>query len=651
MLNNQKFRQVYLEGVDASLQRNLPNLQQRNFLFDYNYAISHNLTRSLRFNFNAATSSIIRQEQDVNNPFLDPVNSADRAALWQGLLNTGEPNTHFQSLSLNYKLPFQYIPILSFIDATYNYTGNFNWIRGSEALSQVVSENGIPLGIVNTIQNNNTKTLTAAVSFAKLYTALGLKSRSSNFTSQPRRPQAVNDSSAVKKNTVLKKSITRAVDLLTAIKRIQISYNENNGSVIPGYLPSVGFAGSMRPTLGYTLGSQADIRYEAARQGWLTAFPNFNQSFTQLRSNRFKSTAQVVPFEGLIIDINAERDFAENVMENFSIQNQEYFPRNSNRYGNFGMSTVLVQTAFKNGRGITHENFEDFRNNRLILAQRLAENSSIDTTEKDAEGYPTGFGKNQQAVILHSFLAAYSGVDAAAVSLDPFRQTPLPNWNLKFTGLTKLKPIADLFSRFSLNHAYRASYTLTNFQTNFDYNPQLPNALDKAGNQIPEILYSNVNLVEQFNPLARIDMEFTNSLRVLAEIRKERAISLSLDNNLITESLGDEYVVGLGYRIQEVRFRTSIGDRRVILNGDLNIKADVSYRDNVTVLRNLEYDNNQVTAGQRLMSIKIAADYALTRNLTALFFYDHNFSEFAISTAFPQTSVRSGFTIRYNFGN
>ena len=84
---------------------------------------------------------------------------------------------------------------------------------------------------------------------------------------------------------------------------------------------------------------------------------------------------------------------------------------------------------------------------------------------------------------------------------------------------------------------------------------------------------------------------------------------------------------------------------------DLNIKADVSYRDNITVLRNLEYDNNQVTAGQRLMAIKVTADYALTKNLTALFFYDHNFSEFAISTAFPQTSIRSGFTIRYNFGN
>ena len=39
-------------------------------------------------------------------------------------------------------------------------------------------------------------------------------------------------------------------------------------------------------------------------------------------------------------------------------------------------------------------------------------------------------------------------------------------------------------------------------------------------------------------------MEFKNSIKILAEFRKERAISLSLDNNLITETLGDEYIVG-----------------------------------------------------------------------------------------------------------
>ena len=31
--------------------------------------------------------------------------------------------------------------------------------------------------------------------------------------------------------------------------------------------------------------------------------------------------------------------------------------------------------------------------------------------------------------------------------------------------------------------------------------------------------------------------------------------------------------------------------------------------------------------------------------------FDYSFSEYAISTAFPQTTIRSGFTMRYNFGN
>ena len=649
ILNNQKFRQVYLEGTDAALQRSLPNLQQRNFLFDYNYALSHNLTRSLRFNFNAATSSIIRQNADISQNGLTSVEDSQRA-LWEGLFNPGEPNSHFQSLALNYKLPFQYLPFLSFIDATYNYTGNFNWQRGSEALAEVTSEDGMTLGLVNTIQNNNTKTLTGAISFAKLYSALGLKS-SSNSRFQSKINASKSKDSTAKKNTVFKKSLIKVIDVLTAIKRVQLSYNENNGSVLPGYLPSVGFAGGLRPTLGYTLGSQADVRYEAARQGWLTGFSNFNQLFTRLESNKFKATAQIVPLSGLIIDFNAERDFTENQLENFKVEDQTYLPQNTNILGNFGMSTILIKTAFSPAQGSVSSNFEKFREYRSIVARRLSEESDFSDLGIDAEGYPLGFGKNQQSVLFHSFVAAYSGANPNQINLNPIKKTPLPNWNLKFTGLTEIKSLTKYFKRLSINHAYRASYTLTNFQSNFDYNPAQPNQTDKSGNFIPQRLYSNVNLVEQFNPLLRLDVEFTNSLKVLAELRKERAISLSLDNNLITESSGDEYIVGLGYRVQDVQFRTSIGGRRVILKGDLNIKADVSYRDNITVLRNLEFDNNQVTAGQRLMAIKVTADYALTKNLTALFFYDHNFSEFAISTAFPQTSIRSGFTIRYNFGN
>jgi len=119
----------------------------------------------------------------------------------------------------------------------------------------------------------------------------------------------------------------------------------------------------------------------------------------------------------------------------------------------------------------------------------------------------------------------------------------------------------------------------------------------------------------------------------------------------MTEINGREYTVGLGYRVKDVQFVTNIGGNKTRLKGDLNLKADVTLRDNITIIRNLDIDNNQITSGQNLLSIKFGAEYALSKNLAALFFYDHSFSQFAVSTAFPQTTINTGFTLRYNFGN
>ena len=75
-------------------------------------------------------------------------------------------------------------------------------------------------------------------------------------------------------------------------------------------------------------------------------------------------------------------------------------------------------------------------------------------------------------------------------------------------------------------------------------------------------------------------------------------------------------------------------------------------RGRVDALRGyLDYDNNQLAGGQNLWSVKLTADYSFSKNLTAIFFYDHAFSKAVISTAFPITTIRTGFTMRYNFGN
>jgi cell surface protein SprA len=242
-----------------------------------------------------------------------------------------------------------------------------------------------------------------------------------------------------------------------------------------------------------------------------------------------------------------------------------------------------------------------------------------------------------------------------------FRDIPLPNWTVKYTGLMNLKWFKKRFRRFSINHGYRSSYTINQFQTNLDfaegngaltYQEQVgTNALNQNGDFKSENLFFNINLAEQFSPLIKLDFEMKNSISIAAELRKDRVISLSFDNNLLTEIVGNELILGLGYRIKDLRFKTKVGGRSKVIKSDLNLRLDGSVRDNITIIRYLDLDNSQATAGQTIYGLKFTADYNLSTAFTAIFYYDHTFSEFAISTAFPQTTIRSGITLRYTFGN
>ena len=54
-------------------------------------------------------------------------------------------------------------------------------------------------------------------------------------------------------------------------------------------------------------------------------------------------------------------------------------------------------------------------------------------------------------------------------------------------------------------------------------------------------------------------MTMKNSISARVEYKKDRTISLSLTNSQITEVKGNEYVAGLGYRIQDVRLFLMLG--------------------------------------------------------------------------------------------
>lgn len=642
--NKQRFRLVDVEGIG------LGDLYRRNYFFNYNYGFNYNLTKSLRLNYTAASNNIVRNYLDKNNI---PVDGLD---IWDGYWDIGQANQHNQQLVVNYDLPINKIPALAFIKSTYVYTGDYSWQRSSDAFSSILAEDGIRYQLGNTIQNASSHKLNTTFSMDMLYKYVGLTKTKSNKPKPPKDkvapPKPGEKIVAANKNSSTERSVFMSglIGVVTSVKTIQANYTQNEGTVLPGYLPGLGFFGSSKPTLGFVFGSQEDVRYEAARNGWLTSFPEFNQNFTQVKTKQMTFTAELEPFSDLKITLSGDRNYAFNFSEQYDVNSGQYNSRSPYDFGNFNISTILIKTAFQQSDVNFSAAFQSFRDNRLIIADRLATSyyaSQGIPIVRDAEGFPVGYGKNSQQVLLPAFLAAYSGNDANKVSTGVFKNIPLPNWNVKYTGLMRYKWFKDNFKTFSIQHGYRASYNINAFRSNLNTSPT-----DVKGNFYATKLISNVNLAEQFNPLVKVDMTLKNSFRLLAEIKKDRTLNMSFDNNLLTEVKGVDYTVGLGYRIKDVTISTKLADNPTgIIKSDINLKADFTYRNSQTIVRNLDYNNNQLSGGQNLWSAKFTADYSFSKNFTAIFFYDHSFSKAVISTSFPITNIRSGFTLRYNFGN
>src|SRR5690606_24923873 len=270
-------------------------------------------------NFTAANNNIVRNyfKDDIINGEQDPT-----LDVWDGLFDFGDPNMQYQRVGLNYELPINKIPTFNFLTATYSYTGDFQWQKGSD-LFRDLELNGQSYDLGNTIQNSNTHTLNTALDMNRLYSYLGIRKKTARTPNRIQRTNPPGEqaaktpaSSSKKKNTLL----NFGIDVLTSIKRVQVNYTENNGSFLPGYLLTPGFIGTLKPTLGYTFGSQSDIREMAARKGWLTVFPEFNQQYTTTQNRQLDFSLNLEPINDLKIDLVGNRLYAQNYTENFRVE-------------------------------------------------------------------------------------------------------------------------------------------------------------------------------------------------------------------------------------------------------------------------------------------------------------------------------------------
>jgi len=631
----QKSRNL-IEGLSPQ-----PTLTQRRFMFDWDYTIGFDITKSLSVNFNA------------NNSYLyDNFGNGEELEIFDQFFNMGRPDHYNQKLTANYKLPIDKLPYLGFVTADYSYTANFDWKAASKSYVDKIG---------NLLQNSNTHNFNTTFSFSKLYEDTGFKKlfisdgkAATNKNSNPfQAPQLPNVNQVkVKKATLKDKLLLGVYDFVTAVKTVKISNASNNGTLLPGYLGSSGFLGrdqvngGFAPTLGFVFGSQIDIRNKAFEKGWLVdravGSEYYSKTYSRTHYNKLDYTISLKPFNDLNIELTGNKIETNNISQQLDVEGGVLNTSTPiTETGNFSTSFSMLSTVFLD----SDELFNSFLANRTILSQRLSSETGLPNTANAA------FKEAGQQVLLPAFIAAYSGDEANSVGLGLFKNIPIPNWTLRYNGLMKIGWFKDNFTSFTVTNGYKSSYTISNYTNNLQYDQADLTKVNATGNYQPKLLISAASLIDEFSPLIKIDMKMKNSFSFKGEIRKDRTLTLNFDNSTLTDIKGTEYIFGVGYRLKNIAFNTRFAGKRQKLKGDINMRADISLRDNLTMIRSVDIENNQISGGQKLLSIKFAADYKLSRNITTSFYYNHTMSKYAISTTFPRLSINAGFNLIYNLGN
>lgn len=455
-------------------------------------------------------------------------------------------------------------------------------------------------------------------------------------------------------------------------RNISVTYKNTFAMTLPGFDPEVGsMLGQTRgsgngfaPGLDFAFGMTGnDYIDKAQRNNWLVQNDVVSPAGTNSQEDlQIRMTLE--PIRDLKIDLTASRT------RNSSREVQFMFSgAPETRSGNFNMTIITIGSAFerhKASNGYSSSTFNRFVGNLEVIQQRV---------EGQYRGavYPTGtslagktfdpsngtIDKYTPDVMVPAFLAAYTGRDAGSTALDlfPGLLSMMPNWRVTYSGLSKLDFFKKHFKSFTLNHAYRSMYAVgsyNTFQSFRQYMGDLGFVDDvQNGNPIPSSIYdvSAVSINEQFSPLIGMDMTFKNGITAKAEYKTTRVLNLSMAANQVVETGSNDFVIGLGYKIVDLKLfpsRNSKNSKNKISN-DLTLRTDVSFRNQSALCRDIQQATTQATNGNKAIKISCSADYMLSKLLTVRLYYDRQQNTPLVSAAsYPVTSADFGISFKFS---
>ncbi|MFK7932233.1 MAG: cell surface protein SprA, partial [Saprospiraceae bacterium] len=586
------------------------------FTWDRNYNVQWDLTKNLKFNFNASAQSVIDEPEEVDfetGEIVDP--EFRKEVILDNIRDFGRPKNYQHQLSLNYTLPFKYFPFLDWINVKAQYSGNYNWAAAS--LNTV--------GLGNVIQNQQTRSINGDLNFEKLY---GYSKYLKKINSKPRRSRSNNRSSRSnrggkekeedpnskkkkkKANREPSKAERIAIRPLMLLRKARFNYSENFGTVLPGFRPETEFFGQNEgfesPGWDFVAGLQPRIRtlnqadygtdrdwlYTLSQQRVEQGLESFivdtvflNQPVQQTYNQSIDAKVTIEPFNDFRLDLEAGRQFSENHTEFYKdptpIRDRQeerdrtgtYVPKFERALpidmGTMDISYFALNTFWQDSDDEISALFRRFEDNRVVISRRLGEGRH-DKDEQAGQGFTEGYGKDQRDVLLPAFIAAYTDQDAEAVPISDnyarnilFKELPRVNWRLTYNGLAKVPFFKQFFQSVNISHGYRSNLTVNSFQTNQYFLDGLQDGqilpFDNQNEGSTFNFYSRINIPEiviqeQFAPLLAFDMRLQNDMSLNLDFKKARTLAMNFDASILNETQSEEYTVGFAYRIKDFEF-------------------------------------------------------------------------------------------------
>ncbi|MCM1041693.1 MAG: cell surface protein SprA [Bacteroides sp.] len=639
----------------------MPSTIYKRFDWSRNYNFRYDLTKSISINYSANANSYLREPPGRIN------NASRRDSVWRSFIQGGSMTNYDQNLGFTYTLPINKIPIFDWVEGSAAYNAVYRWEGGSIATQERLG---------NVITNSMDVSANGSVNLVGLYNKIPFLKKINDGNRRNRRGGRSNTimSRANQKEeepevkSAWKTIYKGALRFLMMVRDANISYSRNEGTSLPGFMPEpdlfgVNF-GKDAPGAGFALfGSQADIRRRAARNGWLSTDSLMTTPYYKQFTESVTAQVSVEPFVDFRITLNFGYSKVENKSSYYTYNSGlgDFRETNPLLNGSYNVTNVMIGTAFsKFDKKYFDKTYQKFLDNRIIIAERMAADNAIPgynphnrVYDTAARGYfPQGYMSNNQDVMIPALIAAYTGRDPHKVSLSAMDKFPLPNWSLTYSGLTKIKGVRKVFKNFSISHAYSSSYTVGSYTNNLLYKDaqDFVENIDAGGNFRSKYIMDGIVLSEQFSPLIKINMTFVNDLSLNFEYRQSRQIGLSFVNNQITEMRTKEWIIGAGYRIKNVGFKVNsggAGKRRI--SSDIVLRADLSIRDNIRLLRKIDQQINTPSEGALITSINVYAEYEITRQISARVFYDMTLNKPYIANQFYNSNGRGGISLTYKF--